>query len=135
VARVGDFCHGSLNEVHRKCGKLNCACAAPGHRGHGPQWNLTRPVSGRTRALHLKPGPELEKARRRSEYKRFRDLVGQVTKVNEAICQARPAVPGEAGRSADVRDAARVTDGGQHEQRGAPAWLNAPHPCPWTCPR
>ncbi len=48
--------------------------------------------------MHLKPGPELEKARREvTEYERFRGLVGQVTEVNEAICQARPAVPGEAG--------------------------------------
>ena len=47
--------------------------------------------------MHLRPGPELEKARREvAEYERFRGLVGQVTEVNEAICQARPAVPGEA---------------------------------------
>jgi hypothetical protein len=44
--------------------KPNCACAALGHPGHGPQWNLTRTVAGRTRAVHLKPGPELDKARR-----------------------------------------------------------------------
>ena len=27
---VGDFRRGSLNEAFRKCGKPNCACAAPG---------------------------------------------------------------------------------------------------------
>jgi Family of unknown function (DUF6788) len=98
LARVGDFRRGSLNEVRRKCGKPNCACAAPGHPGHGPQWNLTRTVGGRTRAVHLRTGPELDKARREvAEYERFKDLVGQVTEVNEAICQARAAVPGEPG--------------------------------------
>jgi hypothetical protein len=98
LGQVGDFRRGSLNEVRRKCGKPGCACAAPGHLGHGPQWNLTRSVGGRTRAVHLKPGPELDKARREvAEYQRFKDLVGLVTEVNEAICQARPAVPGEAG--------------------------------------
>jgi hypothetical protein len=101
LARVGDFRRGSLNEVRRKCGKPNCACAAPEHPGHGPQWNLTRTVDGRTRAVHLKPGPELDKARREvAEYERFRDLAGQVTEVNEAICQARPVVPGDAGADA-----------------------------------
>src|SRR5260370_11020011 len=85
LGQVGDFRRGSLNEVRRKCGKPGCACASPGHRGHGPQWNLTRKVGGRTRAVHLKPGPELEKARRGgAEDERFRDLVGQVTEVNEA---------------------------------------------------
>lgn len=101
MSQAGDFRRGALNAVWRKCGKPNCACAAPGHPGHGPQWNLTRKVEGRTRAVHLKPGPELEKARREvAEYERFRGLVGQVTEVNEAICQARPAVPGEAGGDA-----------------------------------
>jgi hypothetical protein len=64
LSRVGDFRPGSLNEVRRKCGKPNCACAAPGHPGHGPQYNLTRRAEGRTRARHLRPGPELDKARR-----------------------------------------------------------------------
>jgi len=47
---------------------------------------------GKTVARHLRPGPELEKARREvSEYERFRDLVGQMTEVNKAICEARHA--------------------------------------------
>jgi hypothetical protein len=98
LGQVGDFRRGSLNEVRRKCGKPNCACAAPGHPGHGPQWNLTRTVEGRTRSVHLRPGPELEKARREvAEYERFRGLVSQVSEVNETICSARPVVPGDAG--------------------------------------
>ena len=101
LGQVRDFRRGSLNEVRRKCGKPGCACAAADHPGHGPQWNLTRKVEGRTRAVHLKPGPELEKARREvAEYERFRDLVGHVTEVNEEICQARPAAPGDAGGGA-----------------------------------
>src|SRR5258708_10416535 len=76
--QVGDSRRGSLNEVRRKCGKPGCACAAPGHRGHGPQWKLTRKVEGRTRAAHLKPGPDLEKARRAgAEHDGVRGPVGQ----------------------------------------------------------
>jgi hypothetical protein len=98
LGQVGDFRRGSLNEVRRRCGKPNCACAAPGHRGHGPQWNLTRKVGGRTRTVHLRPGPELDKARREvARYERFRDLVGQVTEVNEAICNVRPVRAGGDG--------------------------------------
>jgi hypothetical protein len=33
-----------------------------GSSWHGPQRNLTRTVEGRTRAVHLRPGPELDKA-------------------------------------------------------------------------
>ena len=82
---------GALNAVWRKCGKPNCACARPGHRGHGPQWNLTRRIGGKTVNVHLKPGPELEKARREvAGHQRFADLVEEVSQVSEAICAARP---------------------------------------------
>ena len=33
--------------VWRKCGKLNCACAEPGHRGHGPTSTERRPGASR----------------------------------------------------------------------------------------
>jgi len=102
LGQVGDFRRGSLNEVRRKCGKPNCACAQPGHPGHGPQYNLTRSEGGKTVARHLRPGPELEKARREvAEYERFRDLVGQVTEVNEAICEARPTPAGSGSGGED----------------------------------
>ncbi len=47
----------------------------------------------------MRPGPELDKVRREvGAWERFRDLVGQVTEVNEAICEARPvSPPGAAG--------------------------------------
>jgi hypothetical protein len=67
---------GALNAVWRKCGKPNCACAQPGHRGHGPQRNLTRRIGGKTVNVHLRPRPELEKARREvAEHQRFAALV------------------------------------------------------------
>jgi len=121
LGRVGDFRRGSLNAVHRKCGKPNCACAVPGHPGHGPQWNLTRKADGRTRTVHLRPGPELEKARREvAEYERFRDLVGQVTEVNEAICGARPAVPGGAGGDASPGTGGEKGGSGTRSRRSGP---------------
>ena len=97
ISQAGDFRRGALNAVWRKCGKPNCACAQPGHRGHGPQYNLTRRSGGKTLNVHLKPGPELEKARREvAEHQRLADLVEEVSEVSEAICAARPATAGAA---------------------------------------
>lgn len=91
LAGMGDFRPGSLSAVMRRCGKPNCACAAPEHPGHGPQHLLTRSVGGKTRTVHLRPGPELDKARAEvANYKRFRSLVEELVEVNEAICAARP---------------------------------------------
>ncbi len=95
ISQVGDFRRGALNAVWRKCGKPNCACAQPGHRGHGPQWNLTRRIGGKTVNVHLKPGPELEKAEREvAEHQRFAALVEEVS------CGQRGDLRGPAGRPA-----------------------------------
>lgn len=121
LGQVGDFRRGSLNEARRKCGKPNCACAAPDHPGHGPQWNLTRKAGGRTRTVHLRPGPELDKARREvAEYERFRDLVSQVTEVNEAICAGRPAVPGEGGDDSPSGTGGEKGGSGRRSRRSGP---------------
>ena len=100
LANIGDFRRGALNVVRRKCGKPNCACAQPGHRGHGPQYNLTRRAGGKTVNVHLRPGPELDKVQREvAEHQRFLGLVEEVTTVSEAICAARPVT----GQAAPLR--------------------------------
>ncbi len=97
MSQVGDFRRGALNAVWRKCGKANCACAQPGHRGHGPQWNLTRRIGGKTVNVHLRPGPELEKAQREvAEHQRCADRGGGVSQGRGAICAARPVTAGAA---------------------------------------
>lgn len=94
LASVGDFRPGSLSAVMRRCGKPACACADPAHPGHGPQHILTKKVAGKTVAVHLKPGPGLEKvAGEVARYKRFKAIVGEIVEVNEAICAARPVSP------------------------------------------
>ena len=40
LAAAGDFRRGSVTENYRRCGKANCACAQPGHPGHGPRFLL-----------------------------------------------------------------------------------------------
>ena len=98
LSQVGDFRRGTLRAVRRRCGRPNCVCAQPGHPGHGPQYNLSRSVGGRTVTRHLRPGPELEKVTREvAEYERFRVLVGQVSEINEEICEARPLPPSAGG--------------------------------------
>lgn len=105
---VGDFRPGSLNQVMRRCGRPNCACADPDHPGHGPQHVLTRKLGGKTATVHLRPGPELEKARTEvGNYQRFRQIMAEFVEVNEAICRARPASPlaGDTGRQPDEAQA------------------------------
>jgi hypothetical protein len=100
LAALGDFRRGSVSENYRKCGRLNCACARPGHRGHGPRWLWTRTVAGRgTRGRQVAAG-EVEKVRGEvGRYQEFAALTEQIVEVNEAICEARPALPETGSRA------------------------------------
>ena len=111
LAETGDFRPGSINPTYRKCGKPNCACAQPGHPGHGPRWLWTRSAGGKTRTRQLAPA-ELAKVRAElAAYREFAALSGQIVEVNEAICEARPVPPSAeqspAGRAGERGGSAR----------------------------
>src|SRR6516164_2114799 len=92
LSTVGDFRRGSVSENYRKCGKPNCACAAPGHPGHGPRFLWTRSEGRRKRVGRQLAAGEVEKVRREiARHAEFTAAVGQIIEVNEAICEARPA--------------------------------------------
>ncbi len=91
LAGLGDFRRGTISANYRKCGRSNCACARPGHPGHGPQylWNAT--IAGESLAKNLRLGPELEKVGREVEnHRRFVQLCEQLVQVSEQICDLRP---------------------------------------------
>ena len=92
LTATGDFRRGSVTENYRKCGKPNCACAQPGHSGHGPRFLWTRTIPGqKTRGRQLAAG-EVGKVRRELErYAEFAALSDQIVEVSEKICEARPA--------------------------------------------
>ena len=90
LASLGDFRRGSVSENYRKCGKPNCACAAPDHPGHGPRFLWTRSAGGKTAGRQL-AAAEVAKVRREvARHAEFTSAVEQVIEVNEKICEARP---------------------------------------------
>src|SRR6204780_4657135 len=64
LASLGDFRRGAVSENYRKCGKPNCACAAPDHPGHGPRFLWTRSAGRRKTAGRQLAAAEVEKVRR-----------------------------------------------------------------------
>jgi len=92
LAATGDFRRGSVSENYRKCGKLNCACAQPGHPGHGPRFLWTRSQGRAKRIGRQLAAAEVEKVRREiARHAEFAETVEQIAEVNEKICETRPA--------------------------------------------
>lgn len=93
LGEIGDFRRGIISVNFRKCGKKNCACAKPGHGGHGPQylWNTT--IKGKSYAKSLRLGPELQKyLEETARYREFLRLCGELVQLNEKISDLRPVV-------------------------------------------
>lgn len=91
LSRVGDFRRGSVSENWRKCGKPNCACAAPDHPGHGPRFLWTRSAGRRgTVGRQLAPG-EVDKVRAEvARHAEFTAIAERIAEVSEKICETRP---------------------------------------------
>ncbi len=50
---MGWFLRGSLLQVANRCGKPGCGCKASPPRLHGPSWQWTRKVRGKTVSVRL----------------------------------------------------------------------------------
>ena len=97
---VGDFRRGSVSENWRKCGKPNCACAAPDHPGHGPRFLWTRSEGRRKRIGRQLAAGEVEKVRGEiARHAEFTSVAERIVEVSEAICEARP--PAGSGAAGD----------------------------------
>jgi hypothetical protein len=97
LGMVGDFRRGSVSENYRKCGKPNCACAAPDHPGHGPRFLWTRSAGRRKTVGRQLAAAEVEKVRRElARHGEFAAISEQIAAVNEKICEARPVASADA---------------------------------------
>jgi hypothetical protein len=91
IAQLGDMRSGSITGTGGRCGNPNCHCHRAGDPGHGPYYRLTRKLNGKTVTETFSSAASLTKAQREvAECQRFRDLGGQLLKVNEQICDLRP---------------------------------------------
>src|SRR4030067_1498153 len=85
---IGDFRRGIISVNYRKCGKKNCACAMPGHLGHGPQylWNTT--IKGKSYAKSVRLGPGLQKyVQETTKYRELSRLCPELGQLNERVSE------------------------------------------------
>jgi hypothetical protein len=96
---LGDFRPGTVSATPRRCGKPGCRCAKSDGEGH-PQFRLLRKENGKSVSESFATPSALRQAAEQvQEYHRFRDLITQLTQINERICRLRPAEPDQTGWS------------------------------------
>jgi hypothetical protein len=121
LVALGDFRRGSVSENYRKCGRPNCACAAPDHPGHGPRFLWTRSAGRRKTVGRQLAAAEVEKVRREvARHAEFTSAVEQVIEVNEKICEARPAAGAAAGQDPSGTGGEKGGSGTRSRRRSPP---------------
>lgn len=101
-AATGDFRRGLTEDLPalREAALRVHGSSSP---GHGPRHLLTRSVAGKTVTHQLVEDLELEKVRREvAAWAELRELVRQVSEVNEAIGEARPVSPLATGEASSA---------------------------------
>jgi hypothetical protein len=91
VFELGDFQPGSISSPTRRCGKPGCHCANPNDPGHGPHFQLTQKIDGKTVTQSLPSPAAVRKAESEiAEYRKFQGLTDNLVDVNRKICRLRP---------------------------------------------
>jgi hypothetical protein len=96
MTELGDFQPGSITSATRRCGKAGCHCAKRKDPGHGPHFQLTQKVHGRTVTQNLPSLAAVRKAESEiAQYRKFRTLTDELIDVNRKICRLRPVEESE----------------------------------------
>ena len=96
ISELGDFQPGSITGASRRCGSSRCHCAKPDDPGHGPHFQLTQKVDGKTVTQHLPSPAAVQKAKSEiAEFRKFQTLTGELLDVNRKICRLRPVEQAE----------------------------------------
>ena len=93
LAATGLALPGTLIERHIRCGKPRCRCHADPPVLHGPYWQWTRKVAGKT-ITRLVPAEQLDDYRQWLDNDRkLRTLVAELEALTLAIADAGPRGP------------------------------------------
>jgi hypothetical protein len=88
LASLGLALPGTLIERHVRCGRVNCRCHADPPVLHGPYWQWTRKISGKT-ITRLVPDDQLDDYRQWLDNdRRLRALVVELEDLTLAIADA-----------------------------------------------
>jgi hypothetical protein len=89
LARTAQVLPGSIQERLMRCGRAGCACHADPPRLHGPYWQWTRKVAGKTVTRYISPQTASDYERWLENDRRIRELVGRLEALGIAHLEAQ----------------------------------------------
>ncbi len=88
LAKLGPMLPGSISEQWNVCGTAGCRCKdARNPVKHGPYYQLSFTVGGRSSTLFVKKGDLPEARRRLKRYRQFKTLCGELVHADVALAR------------------------------------------------
>jgi hypothetical protein len=81
IARSANVLPGSIQRRQMRCGRPGCACHADPPRLHGPYWQWTRKVAGKTVTRYLTPEQASSYESWVANDRRIRELLARLQKI------------------------------------------------------
>jgi hypothetical protein len=120
LCQIGDLRLGTLIYRHRKCGKKNCACAIPGHEGHGG-WAISKNVGGKTVMSTVANEDQLEKVRQQlEEGRRFWKLAQEFAEISDELCRGSLAKQTAEAKATAKKGGSKTFSKGRSLRRSRP---------------
>lgn len=83
LSNLGPMLPGSISEQWNVCGTPGCACKAENNPiKHGPYYQLSFSVKGRSSTMFIKQEDVIEARRRITNYKQFKELSFELVQAN-----------------------------------------------------
>ena len=97
IMKLGPVLPGSLSKQWNVCGSPGCKCKDPKHpRRHGPYYQLSYTLRGKSSSLFVKPGDVPEARRRIRRYEQFKKLCGALAEASVMEARQRGMSGGQA---------------------------------------
>ena len=81
LVELGPFLPGSIREQWNVCGKKSCQCKDPDEPiKHGPYYQLSFSVAGKSSTMFIKKENLAEAKRRVQRYQKYKELCADLTK-------------------------------------------------------
>jgi hypothetical protein len=95
LEQIGYFCKGTVLKRMMKCGKAHCACASDPAKRHGPYFEITYKVNGKTVNGKLTPETVPLYKAASQQYRKLKTLLNRLEKLSQVILrhQAKLAQP------------------------------------------
>jgi hypothetical protein len=99
LGQIGFALPGSLTRRYTYCGKPGCRCQASPPRPHGPYYQLTRKVAGKTVTTRLTEGQAARYAEWIANQRELRRMLGEMEQISRQAAQLILGKPPEPGKT------------------------------------